>query len=204
MYHQFRNMTVDTSRMQDALEMLTSARDRINSEHGGRYAVAIAVGGDPAAVSLSSPFETLGDYEKMRAAVGQDPIVQGMIRMGGGLITSMQDAITHIVKAPGQRGSFATINTAMMHMPAVMEAVGFAVEVADFVEKKNGNAVGVMTGVTGNRAMLAWVGFTDSLDQIGRDSEALETDPDYLAFFARSEPLFVPGTLEQSFWQMLP
>jgi hypothetical protein len=184
--------------------MLTSARDRINSEHGGRYAVAIAVGGDPAAVSLSSPFETLGDYEKMRAAVGQDPIVQGMIRMGGGLITSMQDAITHIVKAPGQRGSFATINTAMMHMPAVMEAVGFAVEVADFVEKKNGNAVGVMTGVTGNRAMLAWVGFTDSLDQIGRDSEALETDPDYLAFFARSEPLFVPGTLEQSFWQMLP
>lgn len=204
MYHQFRNMTVDTSRMQDALEMLIGARDRINSEHGGNYAVAIAVGGDPAAVTLSSPFETLGDYEKMRASVSQDPVVQGMIRMGGGLVTSMQDAITHIVKAPGQRGSFATINTAMMHMPAVTEAVGFAIEVADFVEKKNGNAVGVMTGVTGNRAMLAWVGFTDSLDQIGRDSEALETDPDYLAFFTRSEPLFVPGTLEQSFWQMLP
>ena len=204
MYHQFRNMTVDTSRMQDALEMLIGARDRINSEHGGNYAVAVAVGGDPAAVTLSSPFETLGAYEQLRAVAGQDPVIQSMIRMGGGLVTSMQDTITHIVKAPDQRGPFATVNTAMMHMPAVMDAVGFAVEVADFVEKKNGNAVGVMTGVTGNRAMLAWIGFSESLGQIGTDSEALETDPDYLAFFARSEPLFVPGTLEQSFWQILP
>ena len=204
MYHQFRSMTVDTSRMQDALETLVAVRDRVNSEHGGSYAVAIAVGGDPAAVTLSSPYETLGDYEKMRAAVGQDSVIQSMIRTGGSLVTSMQDVITHVVKAPAQRGSFATVNTAMMHMPAVMEAVGFAVEVADFVEKKNGRSVGVLTGVTGNRAMLAWIGFTDSLDQIGKDSEALETDPEYLAFFARSEPLFVPGTLEQSFWQMLP
>ena len=49
-----------------------------------------------------------------------------------------------------------------------------------------------------------WIGFAESLDQVAKDSQTLETDPDYLAFFARSENLFVPGTLEDSIWQILP
>jgi hypothetical protein len=204
MYQQFRNMTVDMSRMQDALEMMTAARDRINSEHGGNYAVSIAVGGDPSAVSLSSAFETLGQYQAIRTAVSQDPVIQSIIRMSGGLMTSVQDSIAQIVKAPAPRGSFVSVNTAMMHMPAVVEAMGFAIEVADFVEKKTGNATGVMTAMTGNRAGLAWLGFSESLDQLANDQQALETDPDYLAFFSRSENLFMPGTLEQGIWQMLP
>ena len=40
----------------------------------------------------------------------------------------------------------------MMHLPAVVDAVGFAIEVADFVDKTNGNATGVITTVTGNWA----------------------------------------------------
>jgi hypothetical protein len=204
MYQLFRNMTVDMTRMQDALEMMTAARDRLNSEHGGNYAVSIPIGGDPAAVSLSSAFETLGQYGAMRTAVSQDPVLQSIIRMGGGLVTSMQDTIAQIMKAPAPRGSFVTVNTAMMHMPAVVEAMGFAIEVADFVEKKTGSVTGVMAAMTGNRAGLAWVGFSESLDQLANDQQALETDPDYLAFFARSENLFVPGTLEQGIWQILP
>jgi hypothetical protein len=82
--------------------------------------------------------------------------------------------------------------------------MGFAIEVADFVEKKTGSVTGVMAAMTGNRAGLAWVGFSESLDQLANDQQALETDPDYLAFFARSENLFVPGTLEQGIWQLLP
>jgi hypothetical protein len=204
MYQTFRRMTADMSRMQDAIGMITMARDRLNSEHGGRYAVSVAVGGDPAEVSLSSPFETLGQYETMRAAAAQDPVIQSIVRMGGDVLTSVQDSIAQIIKPPAPRGSFVTVNTAMMHMPAVVDAIGFAIEVADFVEKKNGNATGVMTAVTGNRAQLAWLGFSESLEQLGADLQTLETDPDYLAFFARSETLFVPGTLEQSIWQMLP
>lgn len=48
------------------------------------------------------------------------------------------------------------------------------------------------------------MGFSDSLDQAAQDSQTMESDPDYLAFFKRSESLFVPGTLEQSFWQLAP
>ncbi len=204
MYQLFRNMTVDMSRMQDALEMTAAARDRLNSEHGGSYAVSVAVGGDPSAVTLSSAFETLGQYEAMRAAASQDPVIQSIVRRSGDVLTSVQDTIAQIVKPPAPRGSYVTVNTAMMHMPAVVGAMGFAIEVADFVEKKTGNALGVMTAMTGNRAGLAWVGFSESLDQLANDQQTLETDPDYLAFFAQSENLFVPGTLEQGIWQMLP
>jgi hypothetical protein len=204
MYQTFRNMTVDMARMQDAIELITGARDRLNSEHGGRYAVSVAVGGDPSAVSLSSPFDNLADYESLRAGVAADPVLQSIIRLAGGIITSAQDAIAQIIKPPAPRGQFADVNIASMHMPAVADAIGFAVEVADFVEQKTGNPVGVLTAVTGNRSGLMWLGFSESLDQLANDSQTLETDPEYLAFFARSESLFVPGTLEQSIWQILP
>ncbi len=204
MYQTFRNMTVDMSRMQDALGLITSARDRLNSEHGGNYAVSVAIGGDPSAVTLSSPFETLGQYGEMRAAAAQDPILQSIIRLGADVLTSAHDTIGQIVKAPAPRGAFVTVNLAMMHMPAVVDAIGFALEVAEFVEQKSGSAIGVMTAMTGNRAGLLWMGFSESLDQLATDQQKLETDPDYLAFFARSENLFVPGSLEQSIWQILP
>lgn len=204
MYQTFRNMTVNMARMQDAIGLITMARDRLNSEHGGNYAVSVAVGGDPSAVSLSSPFETLGQYETMRAAAAQDPVIQSVVRMSGDVLTSVQDTIGQIVKAPAPRGPFVTVNLAMMHMPAVVDSIAFALEVAEFAEQKNGSAVGVMTAMTGNRAGLLWIGFSESLDQLANDAQALETDPDYLAFFARSENLFVPGTLEQSIWQILP
>ena len=116
----------------------------------------------------------------------------------------MQDTIGQVVKPSAPRGSFATVSQAMMHMPAVVDAIGFAGEVAEFVEQKTGNGVGVMTAMTGNRAGVLWIGFAESLDQVAKDSQTLETDPDYLAFFARSGDLFVPGTLEDSIWQILP
>jgi hypothetical protein len=124
--------------------------------------------------------------------------------MSADMIVEINDAITQVLRAPGERGAIATVNTAMMQLPAVTEAIPFALEVSDFVKEKLGNDVGVMTAVTGNRAGLAWMGFSDSLEQAAQDGQTLESDPDYLAFFARSEKLFVPGSLEQSYWQLLP
>jgi hypothetical protein len=204
MYMTFRRMTADMGQMQDAIGVATWARDRLNEDHGGAYAVSVNVGGDPAAISLSGAFESMADYEKLRAAVAADDGMQAVIRMSSGMITEVTDSIAQVLRPPGERGAIATVNTAMMHMPAVAEAIPFALEVSDYVKAKLGNDTGVMTAVTGNRAGLAWMGFSESLDQAAKDGQTMESDPDYLAFFARSENLFVPGSLEQSFWQLLP
>jgi hypothetical protein len=204
MYMQFRNMRADMGKMQDAVGVATWARDRLNSDHGGNYAVSLNIGGDPSAISLSGAFATMGDYEKLRAAVAGDEGLQAVIRMSSDMIVETRDTITQVLRPPGDRGAIATVNTAMMHMPAVAEAIPFALEVCDYVKAKLGNDTGVMTAVTGNRAGLAWMGFSDSLEQAANDGQAMESDPDYLAFFKRSENLFVPGSLEQSYWQLLP
>lgn len=204
MYMMFRNMRADTGKMQDAIGVATWARDRLNNDHGGNYAVSLNIGGDPTAISLSAAFATMGDYEKMRTAVAGDDGLQAVIRMSSDMIVETRDTITQVLRPPGDRGAIATVNTAMMHMPAVADAIAMALEVADFVKTKLGNDLGVMTAVTGNRAALAWVGFSDSLDQAAQDGQTLESDPDWLSFFKRSDGLFVPGTLEQSFWQLLP
>ena len=204
MYMTFRNMRADMGKMQDAIGVTTWARDRLNNDHGGNYAASVNIGGDPTAITLSGAFATMGDYEKMRASVAGDEGLQAVIRMSSDMIVEIRDTITQVVRPPGDRGGVATVNTAMMHMPAVAEAIPFALEVSDYVKAKVGNDVGVMTAVTGNRAGLAWIGFSDSLDQAAQDGQVMESDPDYLAFFKRSEQLFVPGSLEQSFWQLLP
>lgn len=190
--------------MQDAIGVTTWARDRLNSEHGGSYSVSVNIGGDPTAISLTGAFATMADYEKLRGAIAADTSMQAVIRMSSDLLAEAQDSITQVLRPPGQVGAIATVNTAMMQLPEVAEAIPFALEVSDFVKAKLDNDLGVMTAVTGNRAGLAWIGFSDSLDQAVQDGQALESDPDYLAFFKRSENLFVPGTLEQSYWQLLP
>lgn len=204
MYMTFRNMRADTRHMQDAIGVATWARDRLNSEHGGGYAVSVNIGGDPSAISLTGAFATMADYEKLRAAVAGDDAMQAVIRMSSDMIVETKDSIAQILRPPGDRGAIATVNTAMMHMPAVSGALAMAFEVSDFVKTKLDNDLGVMTAVTGNRAGLAWMGFSDSLDQAAQDGQTLESDPDWLAFFEKSEGLFVPGSLEQSFWQLLP
>ena len=140
----------------------------------------------------------------MRAATAEDAQIQSIVRLSGDLITSIQDTIGQVLKPPSARGAFAQVNVAMMHMPAVVDAIGFALEVAEYADDKLGRDIGVVSALTGNRAGLMWLGYTDSLDQLATETQKLETDPGYLDFFKRSESLFVPGTLEQSIWQVLP
>ena len=82
--------------------------------------------------------------------------------------------------------------------------VPFAIEVANFVDTKLDGEVGVLAAVSGNRAGIMWLRYSDSLADAVEQGQLLESDSDYLEFFKRSESLYVPGSLEQAFWQILP
>jgi len=199
----FRQMQADRARMEDAVSFAGYVVNKLNTDHGAAMRASVNIGGDPSAIALSGAWETLGDYEKMRATLMADAELQSAIRVGSGLFTNAADAIARVIKPTGQPGAIAVVNTANMHMPRVGEAVAFALEVADFVEGKTGNPAGVITAVTGDRSLLSWIGYSDSLDQLATDAETLEGSEDYLALFKRSEELFVPGSLTQGFWQFI-
>jgi hypothetical protein len=203
MYVTFRNMQSGAP-LQDTVALMVTARDHLNTNYGTDYAVSINVGGDPTAISLSTAWETLGAYDQVRAAIAGDAQMQSLIRTAGMMLTSVQDTIAQVVKAPAERNAYASVSIASMHMPAVAEAVPFAVEVAEYAEQKTGRTVGVMTAMTGNRSGLMWATFAESLDQIATDNQTLAADPQWLDFFKRSEPLFAAGSLEDSIWQVIP
>ena len=204
MYMTFRNMQADLARMQDAVAIAVAARDLLNNSYGANFAVSINVGGDPTAISMSCAWDKLGDYDAVRTAITADAQMQSLVRTGGAMLTGVQDTIGQVLKAPSGRGQYASVSVASMYMPAVADAVPFAIEVAEYAQGKMGRDVGVIAAATGNRSGIMWLSFAESLDQMMDDRQALETDPGYLDFFKRSENLYVAGTLEDSIWQLLP
>jgi hypothetical protein len=203
MYMTVRQMQADIGRMEDAVSFAGYVAHKLNTDHGADMRASVNIGGDPSAIALSGRWETLGQYGEMRAALMADAELQSAIRVGSALFTHAADAIGRAIKPAGEPGPIAVVNSANMHMPRVGEAVTFALEVAEVVESLTGNAAGVITSVTGDRSQLWWIGFSDSLDDIGEQGEKLESSEEYLALFKRSEELFVPGSLAQSFWQFV-
>lgn len=203
MYMTFRNMTAAPGKMPEAVMLLQRVAARLNSEHGGNFGVSMNVGGDPSALALASPWASLGDYESARNSMLGDAEIQGAIRMAADLMTSAQDTIGRIQVAPGERSAYASVNTAMISLPNIAEAVGLAIEIAQYVTDSHGTQVGVITAITGPRAGLMWLSPADSLAGLGELGEALAADGTYMEFFKRSEGLFVDGSLEASIWQML-
>ncbi len=198
-----RQMRAEPTRMNDAVVFATFVAGRLNENHGAAMGVSVNIGGDPTAVSLSGRWETLGDYEKMRHSMMADEQLQSAIRMGTSLFVDAQDVIGQVLRPAGDPGGIATVSRARMQMENVAEAIPFALEVADVVHGITGNDVGVVTAVTGDRSELMWLGFNDSLAAVGEQNEALEANPDYVGLFKRSAATFVPGSLTQSFWQIV-
>lgn len=199
----FRQLTTAPGTMQEAVTFLTWIRDRLNEEHGGHFGVSANVGTDPSALAIASGWQSLGEYETARASLMADTQIQSAIRMASGLFTSAQDSIGRVMRAPGERGAIANVNTANMHMPAMADAVAFALEVAEYVSSNYDSEVGVMTSLTGNRSGIMFLQYGESMDELAKLGETLEADEEYLAFFKRSEGLIVDGSLEQAMWQLL-
>jgi hypothetical protein len=203
MYVTIRTINVQLTRMPDALGVVGHVVGQINEKHGGTLGYSVMVGGDPTAISVVGTWETLGQFDQARTSWMADQEIASAMRMGAEMSTGMSDVIGQIVKPPGEPGPYALVNTAKMQLTAVGDALAFAVEVSEFIEGKTGTASGVITAFTGNQSEMFWVGYADDLQKIGSDNESLQADPDYMAFFKRSESLFVQNTLEQSIWQLL-
>lgn len=203
MFMTFRQMKADPARMQDALGLLDYVVGRLNSEHGGNFGYSMQIGGDPSVIALSSPWETLGGYQAMRAAILEDAEIQSAIRMSADMITDAQDLIGKVLNSPGERGQFAWIDTVRIHMPAAQEALAFCMEVTEFAEAQMGRGLGLINAYTGDRAQVAFVAYGSSLDDLEQANAGLEAEPEFQTYYKRSEDLIVPGSAERTIWQLL-
>ncbi len=97
MYMTFRRMHADLARVADVVALCVTARDHMNSQYGANFAVSVPVGGDASAISLSSPWASLGDYEKMRAGLAEDAMMQSLVRTGGAMMSGVEDTIGQVL-----------------------------------------------------------------------------------------------------------
>ena len=83
--------------------------ESMNSKFGVDFSLAIDVGGDPNAMHLVGRFDSMNDYQEIRAAYIADPEMTEQIKEGAELADITQDRIGEVV-IPGDADAYAVIN----------------------------------------------------------------------------------------------
>ena len=187
--------------MPQAIAMVNYVLEHLNSTHGTQFGAGVSVGGDPAAIGITGGFESLADYEALRAKLPTDQDYQAAMQMGDHLFeNTTQDTLWNVRIPPGDQNAVTQVSSVRMELTRISEAMTFAAEVAATVSEIVGRPTGLVTAATGDRSRLLWVAYSPSLAQIEADAATLEANAEYLDLFKRSEGLTQPNTLEQDIW----
>jgi hypothetical protein len=112
--------------------------------------------------------------------------------------TPPQDILRELVfgepTGPPPVGAVATITTATALVDRMADAVGWGVEIAQYVTETTEAPVAVLTNVYGQMGELAWIGVQPDLAAAEAARTKLAADADYLARLAPTKDLFVPAS----------
>ena len=122
-----------------------------------------------------------------------------LIEQAEGLFTTPpQDILRELVfgepSDPPPIGAVATITTATALVDRMADAVGWGVEIAQYVTEATAAPVAVLTNVYGQMGELAWIGVQPDLAAAEAARTKLAGDADYLARLAPTKDLFVPAS----------
>ena len=95
---------------------------------------------------------------------------------------------------PPAVGSLATVTTATAIVDRLPEAVGWAVEIGQHVEKVIGTPIGVFTNVFGTLGGITWLGTAPDAAAADAARAKLGADSDYLKLVGGSKDLFINGS----------
>jgi hypothetical protein len=95
---------------------------------------------------------------------------------------------------PPPIGAVATVTTATALVDRMADAVGWGVEIAQYVTAATGTPVAVLTNVFGQMGELAWIGVQPDLAAAEAARTKLAADADYLARLAPTKDLFLPAS----------
>jgi hypothetical protein len=95
---------------------------------------------------------------------------------------------------PPPIGAVATITTATALVDRMADAVGWGVEIAQYVTAATGAPVSVLTNVYGQMGEITWVGVQPDLDAAEAVRLKLNSDMEYLGRMAATKELYVPAS----------
>lgn len=95
---------------------------------------------------------------------------------------------------PPPIGAVATITTATALVDRMAEAVGWGVEIAQYVTSATDAPVSVLTNVYGQMGQITWIGVQPDLAAAEAVRLKLSADMDYLGRMAATKELYVPAS----------
>ena len=95
---------------------------------------------------------------------------------------------------PPPIGSVAVITTATAIVDRMADAIGWAVEIGQFVESTVGAPIAVLTDVFGTMGGIAWILAQPDFATADAGRAKLMANADYLKHIAGSKDLFIPGS----------
>ena len=112
--------------------------------------------------------------------------------------TPGQDSLREVVYGtpgdPPPIGAVANITSATAMIEHLADAVGWAVEMAKYVEGVIGSPVGVLTDVFGTMGGVTWIGVQPDAAASDAARAKIQGDSKYLKRVAGSKDLYIPGS----------
>ena len=94
------------------------------------------------------------------------------------------------------------IRTAAIAPGITLEAIGYAKEVAAYLETL-GISTQVMVPVGGNPQRIGWLYECDDMTALDEAMQRMNGDPGYHAMAPRGGPLFIGGSFEDAIWRTI-
>ena len=150
-------------------------------------------------VIWSATVESQAALAAATAPLLSDPGYLDLLDAAADLITTPgYDVLRELLYgAPGEPlgvGSVVNVTTATAVVDRMADALGWAVEIAQHVEKVVGSPVAVLTDVFGTMGGIAWIGGQADAAASDAARAKLNADPDYLNRIKATKDLFIPGS----------
>lgn len=195
MYVSAREIEAHQGKLADAITMVNWVVGQINEKHGGDMHVAIEVGGNPNAIWVTGVWESMADYEAMRASYMADEEIKGALGFAASVASMVEDRLAQVLRPPGDRAAYATLSMAKVDLTEISEAIPFCLEVAELASNITGHQTGLVRAITGDANDVLWFTFADSLATIQEADDKLMGDSSFMDLYKRSATVMVPGSL---------
>ena len=112
--------------------------------------------------------------------------------------TPGQDFLREVVYGspadPPPVGAVAQITTATALVDRLADAVGWAVEIAQYLEGVIGTSIGVLADVYGTMGGISWIGVVPDAAASDASRAKIAADTSYLGRLVATKDLFIPGS----------
>ncbi len=112
--------------------------------------------------------------------------------------TPGQDLLREVVYGsptdPPPVGAVAQITTATAFVDRLADAVGWAVEIAQYLEGVIGSSIGVLANVYGTMGGISWIGGVPDAAASDASRAKIAADTSYLGRLVATKDLFIPGS----------